>query len=150
MNGIRGQGTTEYLIILAVIIVIALVVVGIMGWVPGLGGGISEQQSKTYWQGTAPWAIVDHKIGDGDQTLVLQNMTTDRMELKNVSLGGTDLTFTDVNVAGGGTTTIGPTSDSITCASNSRFSFDVIITYDTVNIAGKTQVGDKALIGTCT
>ena len=48
----KGQGTTEYLIILAVIIVVALVVAGVMGWFPGAATAITEQQSKAYWQAT--------------------------------------------------------------------------------------------------
>lgn len=33
----KGQTATEYLIILAVVIIIALIVVGVMGGIPGLG-----------------------------------------------------------------------------------------------------------------
>ncbi len=32
----KGQGTTEYLVILALIVVIVLIVFGVMGWFPGL------------------------------------------------------------------------------------------------------------------
>jgi len=149
MLNFKAQGTTEYLIILAVVIVIALVVVGIMGWVPGLGGGISEQQSKTYWAGTAPWSITDWKIGSTVQSIVMQNMTSGRMELKEISLGGTALSLTDQNVAGGSTWTANG-SAALTCTSGSRYSFDVVITYDSPGIEGKTQKGDKPLIGICT
>ncbi|MEW6295671.1 MAG: hypothetical protein AB1467_05265 [Candidatus Diapherotrites archaeon] len=149
MLNFKAQGTTEYLIILAVVIVIALVVVGIMGWVPGLGGGISEQQSKTYWAAAAPWSITDWKVGSTAQSIVLQNMTSGRMELKEISLGETALTIPDQNVAGGSTWTANG-SAALTCASSSRYSFDVVITYDSPGIAGKTQKGDKPLIGICT
>ena len=33
----QAQGATEYLIILAVVIIIALIVVGVMGGIPGIG-----------------------------------------------------------------------------------------------------------------
>jgi hypothetical protein len=39
----RAQTATEYLIILAVVIVIALLVVSVLGGIPSIGGGASEQ-----------------------------------------------------------------------------------------------------------
>lgn len=151
MNGIRGQGTTEYLIILAVIIVIALVVVGIMGWVPGLGGGISEQQSKAYWAGATPWSIVDYKFTGTTGTIVVQNMTTDKLDFTAISFDGSAATMgaNDYNVAGGSTQAIDLTNLSSCGSAGSRFNKTVSIIYDTANIAAKTQLGDKPLIGTC-
>jgi hypothetical protein len=45
----RGQGATEYLIILAVIIVIALIVVGVLGGIPGIGSNAKTQAGEAYW-----------------------------------------------------------------------------------------------------
>lgn len=42
----KSQTSTEYLIILAVVIVIALIVVGVLGGIPGIGGGVSESSSR--------------------------------------------------------------------------------------------------------
>ncbi|MGM5483872.1 MAG: hypothetical protein ACQER9_03065, partial [Nanobdellota archaeon] len=42
----KSQTATEYLIILAVVIVIALIVVGVLGGIPSIGGGASESASK--------------------------------------------------------------------------------------------------------
>ena len=42
----RAQTSTEYLIILAVVIVIAMIVVATMGGIPGIGGGASESAVK--------------------------------------------------------------------------------------------------------
>ena len=82
---VKGQGTTEYLIILAVVIVIALVVVGVMGWFPGLSTGISAQQSKTFWQSTSPLSIIDWDIDGTNANLVIKNMTTSKMEVKEIT-----------------------------------------------------------------
>jgi len=102
---VKGQGTTEYLIILAVIIVIALVVVGVMGWFPGLGTGITEQQSRAYWQSASPLAIKDWKITttDTDATFTVQNMTTDKINVTEMTVDGTAIDVTDVNVSAGAT-----------------------------------------------
>ncbi|MFT4326631.1 MAG: DUF1566 domain-containing protein [Candidatus Woesearchaeota archaeon] len=43
----KSQTATEYLIILAVVIVIALVVASLLGGFPGIGGGVSENAART-------------------------------------------------------------------------------------------------------
>ena len=152
MNG-RGQGTTEYLIILAVIIVIALVVVGVMGWFPGLGTGITEQQSRAYWQSSSPIAIKEWKITTNatDATFLVQNLTTDSIGLTEISVGGTSIIVNpDVNLAAGGTATVKGTTGIACPTSGSAYQFDVRITYDVGSqLLGKTQVGGKPIVGTC-
>ena len=44
----RAQGTIEYLLIIAVIIVIGLVVVGLMSGFFSIGEGINEEQTKKF------------------------------------------------------------------------------------------------------
>jgi len=148
----RGQGTTEYLIILAVIIVIALVVVGVMGWFPGLGTGITEQQSRAYWQSASPLAIRDWKITgtDTEATFTVQNMTTDSIGVTEISVGGTTIVVDpDVNITAGASANISGTT-GIACISGSPYQYDVIISYDVSGgIHGKTQTGSKPLVGTC-
>jgi len=150
----RGQGTTEYLIILAVIIVVALVVVGVMGWFPGLGTGITEQQSRAYWQSASPLAMKDWKITTTatDAEFTLQNMTIDSISVTDMSVGGTSIDIDpDVDIAAGSTANITGTT-GIACPTIGRaYQYDVTITYDVSGgISGKTQMGQKPLIGTCT
>ena len=146
----KGQGTTEYLILLSVIIVVALVVVGVMGWFPGLGTGITESQSKAYWKSTSPLAITDW---DADSTngvsFVVQNMTTDKIELTDILVDGIELDIADANIAAGATYTV-PVDDSVSCTVEEIYSYDIKINYN-VNkgIQNKTLTGNKPLIGTC-
>lgn len=147
----RGQGTTEYLIILAVVIVIALVVVGVMGWFPGLGTGITEQQSKAYWKSAAPLAITDWKLTSTatEATFALQNMTTDKISLTEITVDGTAVGVTSTDIAAGATVTI-QGSTGIACSTGSAYQYDVVIGYDVVGgISGKTQTGAKPIVGTC-
>jgi len=118
----RGQGTTEYLIILAVVIVIALVVVGVMGWFPGLGTGITEQQSKAYWKTAAPLAITDWKITDTptEATFALQNMTTDKLDVTEITVDGTAIVISSTEIAAGAVETITGTT-GIACTSGSAY-----------------------------
>ena len=122
---IRGQGTTEYLIILAVVIVIALVVVGVLGFVPGIGGSTTEQQltlTEITLDGSSTAAsalsVADTVVGPG----------------KTASVSGT------YSTAGDDCTDLGDTK---------TFAYEISVTYNTANISGKNQVGDRPLVGKC-
>ncbi len=146
---LKGQGATEYLIILAVIIVIALVVVGVMGWFPGISSSITEQQSRAYWKSTSPLALTDWKITSTNGTFVVQNNSTDKIQLTDIIVDGTALGLSDVNINAGGSTTTAADTD-ITCTSGQTYSYNVKITYDVIGgISGKTFSGDKPIVGSC-
>ncbi len=148
----KGQGTTEYLIILAVIIVVALVVVGVMGWFPGLGTGITESQSKAYWKSASPIAITDWKITGtaADATFSLQNLTTDKISVTEITIDGAAIGLADVNIAAGDTNGSVTGSTGIACSSGSSYQYNISISYDVVGgISGKTETGQKPLVGSC-
>ena len=54
-----GQGATEYLVLLAVVLIVALVSVALLGFFPGMASDSQVTQSKTYWQGASPIAIME-------------------------------------------------------------------------------------------
>ena len=55
----KAQGATEYLILLAVVLIVALVSVALLGFFPGMASDAQETQSKIYWQGASPIAIIE-------------------------------------------------------------------------------------------
>ena len=59
MRFLRAQGATEYLVLLAVVLIIALVAIALLGFFPGTSADNQIAQSKTYWQSAAPVSIVD-------------------------------------------------------------------------------------------
>ncbi len=56
---LQGQGATEYLVLLAVVLIVALVSVALLGFFPGMASDAQETQSKTYWAGASPIAITE-------------------------------------------------------------------------------------------
>jgi hypothetical protein len=54
-----GQGATEYLVLLAVVLVVALVSVALLGFFPGMASDAQMTQSKAYWQSASPVSIVE-------------------------------------------------------------------------------------------
>ena len=144
----KGQGTTEYLIILAVIIVVALVVVGVMGWFPGVAGSITEQQSRAYWSAAAPLAITQWNIDGTNTDLVVRNQTTDKIEVESITLDGTAVNVTDANIIAGSQGTF--TGTGVTCSSGEPYSYNVVIVYSVDDgLQSATQTGAKPLVGTC-
>ena len=54
-----GQGATEYLVLLAVVLIVALVSVALLGFFPGMASDSQLTQSKTYWSSASPIAIIE-------------------------------------------------------------------------------------------
>jgi len=55
----RGQGATEYLVLLAVVLIVALVSVALLGFFPGMVSDAQITQSQMYWQSASPIAITE-------------------------------------------------------------------------------------------
>jgi len=58
-EGCRGQGATEYLVLLAVVLIIALVSVALLGFFPGMASDAQMTQSQMYWKSASPISIVE-------------------------------------------------------------------------------------------
>ena len=54
-----GQGATEYLVLLAVVLIVALVSVALLGFFPGMASDAQMTQSQAYWRGAQPVSIVE-------------------------------------------------------------------------------------------
>lgn len=146
----RGQGTTEYLIILAIVIVIALVVVGVLGGIPSLGAGVSESTSKTYWAGTSPIAVVEWQIGTTTGNLVVKNLTAGTIRITDVNWGGVDTTPTaDVNIGAGSTAVLTDTEYACGVTVGQTFSKALGFTYNTANLTGLKFNGIQPVVGQC-
>ncbi len=152
----RGQGSTEYLVLLAVVLIVALVSVALLGFFPGMASDARITQSQSYWREARPFAIIESDIpaaGTGG-TLVIQSMDASGMYiLTNISIAGTQLTMNPAApaFAAGGTNLI-----SFSCAalggsagtSGGVYDFNVTLTYTTPNgITGVKEYGAKNLIG---
>jgi len=54
-----GQGATEYLVLLAVVLIVALVSVALLGFFPGMASDAQITQSDAYWKSMQPIAILE-------------------------------------------------------------------------------------------
>ncbi len=151
-----AQGTIEYLIILAIIIVLALVVVSFVGGFGNNLSGMSESQSKTMWAASSPFSIIDWSLDtDGNVTLVFRNNSSRTLAFNSVTLGSEDYINTDVtsNIAPGATfTKIIQTQHS--CNSGDKISYSpsgvgITLDYNTTYIQNQVQTGLKEIVITC-
>jgi len=55
----KAQGATEYLVLLAVVLIVALVSVALLGFFPGMASDAQITQSQAYWQSAQPISIVE-------------------------------------------------------------------------------------------
>jgi len=56
---LRGQGATEYLVLLAVVLIVALVSVALLGFFPGMASDAQMTQSQTYWKSAQPISMTE-------------------------------------------------------------------------------------------
>jgi hypothetical protein len=153
----RGQGATEYLVLLAVVLIIALVSIALLGFFPGISSDAKITQSSAYWKSARPFAILEHAIPASTEnaTLVVQNIeSTGTFIITNFSLtgaGGTSYSTTNYSLPPGtsqsiwvNTTAASPTTPT----AGGVYDFQVTITYVTPNgVTNKQFGGSKTIVG---
>jgi len=144
----RGQVSTEYLVILAVVLVIALVVVFLVSQGTDVGSGVTETQSKNYWGVQSPLSIVGYGVTASTMTMDVTNRDAEEITLTSVDVDGTERFSTSTTFAPGETRTLNMTLGAA-CTTDTRFSYDIDFTYNRGGISALLQGGERDLIGTC-
>lgn len=151
----KGQGATEYLVLLAVVLIIALVSIALLGFFPGLAADAKITQSNTYWRGEArPVSIVEHSFGNTTNSMVLLNndasgtiqITGITLKLSSDKSVAGSYNSTAFYLASGSQTTVNMSIVS-PGAAGSTYEYDVEITYKTPNNLDATQYGMKPIVG---
>lgn len=75
----KGQGATEYLVLLAVVLIIALVGIALLGFFPGTASDAQRTQSELYWESASPIAITEW----GAKVYALQGDTYGYLRFRN-------------------------------------------------------------------
>ena len=87
----RGQTATEYLIILAVVIIISLIVVGVLGGIPVIESSANKASQLAFQ--TEPVGISKVTVGPYYTTLTLENNLDSLVTIDNVTIGGVECYF---------------------------------------------------------
>ena len=149
MGIFRGQGATEYLVLLAVVLIVALVSVALLGFFPGMASDARITQSQAYWRGQAkPFAILDASIASGASgTFSIQNMEANSNTMTGLYVGNCS-NATSITFGAGEIKTINAGTNCGAGTAGGIYDYSVTINYTTSGgITGAKQYGTKNLIG---
>ncbi len=146
----KGQGSTEYLVIFATALVVALIVISLLGGFVGFGIAGMEQQSQAYWRGITPFSIQSIKMTSGEATIAVQNKMPVKLYLNNIKFEGHSLNV-DHAFSPGEMYTLTSIGYSTPCEDDQETYMvnDILFMYDDENIDGQIQRSDRPLFGKC-
>jgi len=125
----RGQASSEYIIILAVVIILALVAVAVLGGFVNIGGEADDNAAKAYWR-SAPIGILNWELAaDGAVRMVIRNNLDTQVRILAVNINSQNLITRHFELAMGAsqelTGQINPPG-----AGENKYSKDVEIIYE--------------------
>ena len=134
----RAQGTIEYLIIIAIVVVISLVVVGILTGFLGTAPVVGEQSSQlSNWSNSL--AITETSVNpDGNYLVRLANNSSDLITISNVRVGDTNNNFSEDLAMGGAQNFVVSSNDF--CSEGTNSTQQVIVTYYSKYGLRKTEI----------
>ena len=99
-GALAGQGANEYLILLAVVLIIAVIGVALLGFFPGMSGDAKAAQSRAYWDTTRPTGVYDAitsaAVCNGSSSgyvMTVQNHGPTPIRLTGISIAGQNSGF---------------------------------------------------------
>ncbi|MFH1095262.1 MAG: class III signal peptide-containing protein [Candidatus Micrarchaeota archaeon] len=155
----KGQGATEYLVLLAVVLVVAMVAIALLLFFPEMTYDAKARESSAYWQGAAhPFAVLDHaeSAGSTNLTLIVQNTEAEQKQLTVIDIGGNGVTGT-LNLTdaqkffSGGEKRALQIGLSNNCTSGNVYEYYINFTFSNADnsITNQKQYGAKTLVGKC-
>lgn len=164
----RGQGSSEYLILLATVIGIALLGAAIVAYYVGTAPDLRESESKAYWAGYArPFAVLESSYqrsgacGPGSTAgvyMVVQNTESRKLNITSVLLNGEAATFCVAGQTSGASllqfnpgqkTTVAAKVNATLCANMTRDSAMLGFRFDSQYINNSLQNGTMKLVFGC-
>jgi hypothetical protein len=156
----KGQGSTEYIVMLAVALIVVLVTAALLGFFPSFSGDAQVSEYETYWTSARPIAImsgIQSSAAGKVVTLVVENhapkdITVSLVQLTNPSNSSVINYAPAATISGGSKTTwTFPTSINATdCTSRSgkANTYWVNVSYRDLDYT-RAQVGSKPVAVIC-
>ncbi len=142
----KAQVSSEFLIILGAVLVIAMVVAYLAGGFTSMSSGSTEQMSKAYWVTATPLSITTYKAMGSSLTMNLINKDSDDLQITGIYVDDV-LTFnTPTAIVSGEQKLL--TIDTGKVCSN-VFSYKLKFVFTKGAFSGLYEVGEKPLIGRC-
>ncbi|VVB57518.1 Uncharacterised protein [uncultured archaeon] len=149
----RAQASTEYLIVLALVLTLALVVLGAFGIFPSFSFSAQTGDSARYWATSAsPFLVPDFKQTGSSLSVVLSNSAPVSLILSSASLKIRDTPYSTsttlpLTLPPGGRARLDFTTQS--CSGRQVLGYDVNFTYQAGSVSGLYERGAKPLYVQC-
>lgn len=145
-----AQTATEYLVILAVVIVIALIIVSIMGGIPGIGKNGQDKAEQVFWK-TADIAISSYSnTNSSGMDIRMTNGLREGIWIDSFALNGVNILSGTPKYIDVGQTVQLPLTGAPSCRAGESFSYNVEINYTTQSYHSYTFSGfGHKISGTC-
>lgn len=147
---LKGQAATEYLIMFALVVIIALIVAGALGGFPQLGGAVGERESAAYWSSANIGIIAHHISTDSSKTrITFRNNNNFPIRLERADFGYQNLNIGRVLSPGSNVEVNG--TNVVSClGAGDRYYLNVTIYYtDTQSGSLLSFTGERPLVGIC-
>lgn len=164
-SSVLAQGSTEYLVLLAVVLIVALVTVVLLGFFPGAGNS-QIAESQVYWSGAAtPFRILDAATlpsspgsicgsSANGYEMTLQNADAEVKTVTGIRIDGSDASFcmkgagsaaSGITVSPNNKVTLDIGLDSAAYTAGKRVELGIAVIYGTKYFSNRTQNGQKKL-----
>ncbi len=150
---LRAQSSTEYIIVLGVVLVLLLITLSLMGFFSGFTTDTRAGESASYWANAAsPFSIIDWKFTGAALSVVMQNKAPAPLALSSFTLTAGNLTYLASGLpytfpSGGRTTLSFAVSDA--CQADNYYEYDAALNYSTDSVTSISWAGSKPLIVRC-
>jgi hypothetical protein len=138
--------------IMAFVVLFGCTTAGLTNQVVQQGNAIPETSAKSAWKLAEPWAITDW-VGKNDGTIILvvQNNSSNSLDLKNISLSGSITQIQKTSLPPGSRTTVNITN--LSACANGKY----LVSKDTIKISyaksgtseEQIETGASDILGTC-
>ncbi len=141
-----GQASSEHLVIIGAVLLVALVAVVLVSGI--LSGSPGKSESDNYWQGARPFSIKEHSQQGSTMYLTLFNTEPDARIVNSITVGNASSSF-NFSLAPGGSNAFSVTGLRACDSSYKEYEYQVRIYYSSFDVSGQVQTGAKPLSGTC-
>lgn len=96
----KAQGSTEYIVLLGVLLVLTLIAIGLLNMFPNSSSEIRISLSKSYWGSTSPFAIYEHSMtSDGLLNVTIFNRGPKTLRLEGMKVAGDEVSGQNLSVS---------------------------------------------------
>ncbi len=147
----RGQGASEYLILIAVALIVALIAIVLLGGFTNTGSSAMDNEAKSYWSITRPFGITQWVQVNDTLYMSVVNRGPDQLIVRSVKVGPVTANLgAGWNWKSGGEKNMSISGlTNCTRGLHDSFSYNVTFNYDTFELPGQSQTGTKPVSGSC-